>query len=90
MVVSIGQARRHDGVSNCHHLIQSLGFEEQAHHSGMEVTAVADHLTVHVRLQHRPHDGGPVLVEQTHGIEGVGGGLHPPPDGFHGCLIIRA
>ena len=50
---------------------------------------VADGFTVDGTFQHCAHDGGTVLMEQTHHVEGVGAGGYAPVNGVDGGLVVR-
>ena len=59
-----------------HDPVPALALQEHTHGAGVQVAAVADGLAVHVALEHGAHDGGAVLVEEAHDVEGVRAALH--------------
>ena len=86
--MAVRKARGLNAVRDGDHPVPPLAFQQQAHRRWVQVTSVADGLAVHATFQHGAHDGRAVLVEQPHGVEGVGGGRGAVGDGAHRRLII--
>ena len=90
LVVAVGQARGLDAVGDGNHTVQTLAAQKHLYRAGVQVAAVADGLAVNVGAgQHRTHDGGLMLVEQPHAVEGVGAGFGAVGDGLLRRAVVR-
>ena len=81
---------RIDAVRDGNHLIPTLALEQHAHRAGVQVPPVADGFAPAVAFQRRAHNGGLMLVEQPHRVEGVRDAARAAADGFHARFVIRA